>query len=198
MLRTVGPESGWTGRPTAGCGPPPTSHSLRVCGAGRGVPEPPGPGTGGGLAGSEGSPSPAGAAAGGRGRSPERAARGEGRPPPAWPPGRPSWQARPSFPGRLLRALAVRSCVCFAEWTASRCPGSERSRGRWKFLWIKHGAEARWLFGLAALPPHPAPVRTPRRGVHSCHAPGPSSARPLLAQSRAAGTPSPGREEAAG
>lgn len=65
-------------------------------------------------------------------------------------------------------AAAVRSCVYFAERTAFRCPGSERSRGRWKFLWIKHGAEARWAVwvGSAPSPSRSSPALPPSSPGH--------------------------------
>lgn len=64
-----------------------------------------------------------------------------------------------------------------------RRPGSEL-QGRWKFLWIKPGAEARWAVCVgSARPPHPVPhpLRPPSPpGSHSCIL---SSARPSTAAS---------------
>lgn len=152
-----------------GWGPPPTSYNPPGSAEpGRGVREPPRLGTGwrsGGVRGQPlACPGPGGrwTTAGPRPQARTRRAGGL-LPPgpaagaPAWPSGRPKWLTRPFLPGTLAHGTGPAECVYFAEWTASRCPGSERSRGRWKFLWIKHGAEARWLFGLAALPPHPVP-----------------------------------------
>lgn len=110
---------------------------------------------------------------------------------------------------RKHTGVAVRSCVYFAERAAFRCPGSQCSRGTWKFLWIKHGAEARWAVWVGSAPSPPrsssaAPTH-PRHpfiplllGPSSTPAQGPPPSLTPVAQSRGASTPSPSLEEAAG
>lgn len=184
-----------------GWGPPPNPGSVEP---GRGVREPSRLGARWRPGGVRGQPPPAWAGRQVDGSRSRRRPRRRARPPPPGrgprcspAVGRHKMAAAAASPGTLAHAAAaVRSCVYFAEWTASRCPGSERCRGRWKFLWIKHGAEARGLFGLAALPPHPVPGPHSSPGVRSRRSPGPSSSLAPAAQSRAAATPSPSLEEA--
>lgn len=78
------------------------------------------------------------------------------------------WLTRPFLTGMRAHGSGLRSCVYFAERTAFRCPGSERSRGRWKFLWIKHGAEARWAVwvGSAPSPSRSSPALPPSSPGH--------------------------------
>lgn len=92
----------------------------------------------------------------------------------------------------------------------SRCPGSERSRGRWKFLWIEHGAEARWAVWVGSgLPPHPVPhplppPSSPERpfmpplGVPSLAPPGGRAGAGPAGPEEVASDPSPSLGEAAG
>lgn len=101
-------------------------------------------------------------------------------------------------PGARTRGSGRAELCLLCRVDGLSLPGSECCRGRWKFLRIKHGAEARGLFGLAALPPHPGPGPHSSPGRHSCRPPAPPPALLLLARSRAAETPSPGLEEAAG
>lgn len=185
---------GWGPPPTPAPLPAPGLRSLR------------GWGPGGGLAGSEASARLPGAGrqvAGSRSRP--RATRGERGP---LAPGRAALQPgrreaqdgrRGRFcPGARTRGSGRAELCLLCRVDGLSLPGSECCRGRWKFLRIKHGAEARGLFGLAALPPHPGPGPHSSPGRHSCRPPAPPPALLLLARSRAAETPSPGLEEAAG
>lgn len=84
------------------------------------------------------------------------------RPPPG-PPASTKWLTPSSGLGRRTQG-SRRADLLFILPSARpfRCPGSERSRGRWKFLWIEHGAEARWAVWVGSgLPPHPVPHPLP-------------------------------------
>jgi hypothetical protein len=71
------------------------------------------------------------------------------------------WLTLPFSWGRKHReSLRTRRPVCFAEGTAFPCLGSKGSRSRWKFLWIKCWAEARWAVWVGSmLPPRPLLIR---------------------------------------
>lgn len=63
----------------------------------------------------------------------------------AWRASSTKWLTLPFSWGRKHgERLRTRRPVCFAEGTAFPCLGSKGSRSRWKFLWIKCRAEARW------------------------------------------------------
>lgn len=63
----------------------------------------------------------------------------------AWRASSTKWLTLPFSWGREHgERLRTRRPVCFAEGTAFPCLGSKGSRSRWKFLWIKCRAEARW------------------------------------------------------
>lgn len=99
-------------------------------------------------------------------------------PPP--PSGHPAWDPDPcAQDGRRAQADTASVLLLCRRRLAARAPSC---RGRWKFLWIRPGAEARWAVCVgSARPPHPVPhpLRPPSPpGFHSCASPppGPSTA----------------------
>lgn len=79
----------------------------------------------------------------------------------AWRASSTKWLTLPFSWGRKHgEPLHTRRPVCFAEGTAFPCLGSKGSRSRWKFLWIKCRAEARWAVWVGSvLPPRPLLLR---------------------------------------